>query len=79
MEGSADRYGNISGYTDESIVAQRIAGNPCVKDESGAPWILPFTSQNDGWKPISMNSGKAGSTFSKEITQSFCSIVKETL
>jgi len=52
MEGSADRYGNISGYTDESIVAQRIAGNPCVKDESGAPWILPFTSQNDGWKPI---------------------------
>ena len=33
MEGSADRYGNISGYTDESIVAQRIAGNPHVKDE----------------------------------------------
>ena len=49
MEGPADEFGNISGYTDKSILTQRIAGNPCVKDESGAPWILPIASDIEGF------------------------------
>jgi len=60
MEGSADEFGDISGYTDESIVAQRMAGNPRVKDESGAPWILTIASDIEGFiiKSYSDNTGK---------------------
>ena len=42
MEGPADRVGDISGCTDESIVTQRMAGNPHVKDEYKGSVDLTF-------------------------------------